>query len=96
MRTRRLVFFCSSPGVVSVVSLGRFSRSFLSRNRAATHEHGDSPDTLSRPSLHDPDVVINVESEQVGGMKRHLRDLLGMDFAAFKVSTEAEEAYCKK
>jgi hypothetical protein len=29
-------------------------------------------------------------------MKRHLRDLLGMDFAAFKVSTEAVEAYCKK
>jgi len=90
-----LLVRCVLVDVFSFVHRRVLSRSFLSRNRAATHEHGDSPDTLSRPSLHDPDIVINVESEQVGGMKQHLRDLLGMDFAAFKVSTEAVEAYCK-
>ena len=30
----------------------------------------------SRPSLHDPDVVINVESEHKGGMRVILQHLL--------------------
>jgi phosphomannomutase len=48
---------------------------------------------LVRPSLHDPDIVINVESEESGGMRRHLKDLLGMDFSGYEVSTEAVENY---
>jgi phosphomannomutase len=56
---------------------------------------GDQGWLLVRPSLHDPDVVINVESEQAGGMKRHLADLLTMDFASYQVSTEAVEKYVR-
>ncbi len=57
--------------------------------------NGDQGWLLLRPSLHDPDVVINVESEQAGGMKRHLADLLTMDFSRYQVSTEAVKKYVR-
>ena len=55
--------------------------------------NGDKGWLLVRPSLHDPDVVINVESEQAGGMKRHLEDLLKMNFSSYQVSTDAVDKY---
>lgn len=57
--------------------------------------HGNKGWLLVRPSLHDPDIVINVESEMAGGMAIHLDTLLKF-FGAnpdFKVSTKLVESY---
>lgn len=50
---------------------------------------------LLRPSLHDPDIVINVESEMTGGMAIHLKTLLKFfdENPAFNVSTSQVESY---
>lgn len=51
---------------------------------------------LLRPSLHDPDVVINVESEKEGGMKesiRHLLEFFREKEGMFEVSTNQVEDY---
>ena len=49
---------------------------------------------LLRPSLHDPDIVINVESEQDGGMAVHLQHLLSFfNQHTFNVSTNLVNTY---
>lgn len=49
---------------------------------------------LLRPSLHDPDIVINVESEQDGGMVTHLQHLLSFfNQHTFNVSTDLVTTY---
>jgi phosphomannomutase len=51
---------------------------------------------LLRPSLHDPDVVINVESEKEGGMKESLKHLLEFfreKEGMFEISTKQVEGY---
>ena len=51
---------------------------------------------LVRPSLHDPDVVINVESEVQGGMKSSLKHLLKFfdeNKGRFDVNTAQVESY---
>ena len=50
---------------------------------------------LVRPSLHDPDIVINVESEEEDGMRTHLRHLLEFfeEHPRFQVSTQKVEDY---
>jgi phosphomannomutase len=56
--------------------------------------NGNNGWLLVRPSLHDPDIVINVESEEIGGMKRHLHDLLDFNWKDFQVSTRLVDDYC--
>ena len=50
---------------------------------------------LVRPSLHDPDIVINVESEISGGMAIHLQTLMTFfeENPDFQVSTKLVESY---
>jgi len=50
---------------------------------------------LLRPSLHDPDIVINVESEEEGGMARHLAHLMRffMQHPEYCVCTKEVEKY---
>ncbi|KAI7839500.1 hypothetical protein COHA_006767 [Chlorella ohadii] len=50
---------------------------------------------LLRPSLHDPDIVLNVESEQAGGMKAILQHLLEFfkEHPEFQVCTAKVEDY---
>lgn len=53
---------------------------------------------LLRPSLHDPDIVINVESEEQGGMAVHLQHLLHFFklHPEFHASVSAVEEYVAK
>ena len=53
---------------------------------------------LLRPSLHDPDIVINVESEEYGGMAVHLKHLLQFfkSHPEFHASVSAVEDYVAK
>ncbi|KAL4451395.1 hypothetical protein ABPG77_009467 [Micractinium sp. CCAP 211/92] len=50
---------------------------------------------LLRPSLHDPDIVLNVESEQAGGMRAILQHLLEFfkEHPEFEVCTGKVEDY---
>lgn len=59
--------------------------------------HGNKGWILVRPSLHDPDIVINVESEMPGGMAMHLGHLLVFfNENTFNVSTKLVESYVAK
>lgn len=53
---------------------------------------------LLRPSLHDPDVVLNVESEHEGGMRSILQHMLVffMEHPEFEVSTAKVEEYVQE
>ncbi|GAB4820323.1 hypothetical protein N2152v2_007369 [Parachlorella kessleri] len=67
--------------------------------RVKVHE-GDGKEgwVLLRPSLHDPDIVLNVESEVPGGMRAILSHLLNFFRAnpGFQVSTALVEDYVSK
>lgn len=57
--------------------------------------NGNNGWLLLRPSLHDPDIVINVESEMPGGMATHLKHLLEFFkvHPEFNVSTALVDKY---